>query len=44
MMIRSVDMWLGRLAIGLLGVVAASAVVAQQLGPQEFRDPKTGQI
>ena len=44
MMIRSVDMWLGRLAIGLLGVVAASAVVGQQLGPQEFRDPKTGQI
>lgn len=44
MTIRSVDKWLGGLAAGLLGVVAASAVVAQQLGPQEFRDPKTGQI
>lgn len=36
--------WLAGLAAGILGVVAASAVVAQQLGPQEFRDPKTGQI
>ena len=44
MTIRSVDKWLGGLAAGLLGVLAASAVVAQQLGPQEFRDPKTGQI
>ena len=40
----SVDKWLGGLAAGLLGMVAASAVFAQQLGPQEFRDPKTGQI
>lgn len=44
MTIRSGDKWLAGLAAGFLCVVAASAVVAQQLGPQEFRDPKTGQI